>query len=166
MARSSPYVIEYRGRFAFERSPETVWASIEHTENFEAWWPWLRQFRLEGTRLEDGAVLHGVVSPPVPYQMRVSVVFEHCTRGRAVEASVHGDLEGAATLGLAPRPPGTEAEVWWAVEMMQRPMRLAARVAHPVLRWGHDRVVEATLLGLPPEFGYAGKYARGRGFLE
>ena len=31
--------------------------------------------------------------------------------------------------------------------MMQRPMRLAARVAHPVLRWGHDRVVEMTVNG-------------------
>jgi hypothetical protein len=31
--------------------------------------------------------------------------------------------------------------------MMQRPMRLAARVAYPLLRWGHDRVVEATVAG-------------------
>jgi hypothetical protein len=29
--------------------------------------------------------------------------------------------------------------------MMQRPMRIAARVAHPILCWGHDRVVEATV---------------------
>ena len=31
--------------------------------------------------------------------------------------------------------------------MMQRPMRMAARVAHPLLRFGHDRVVEATVAG-------------------
>jgi hypothetical protein len=31
--------------------------------------------------------------------------------------------------------------------MMQRPMRVAARVASPVLRWGHDRVVDATVAG-------------------
>jgi hypothetical protein len=31
--------------------------------------------------------------------------------------------------------------------MMQRPMRVAARVAPPVLRWGHDRVVDATVAG-------------------
>jgi hypothetical protein len=42
--------------------------------------------------------------------------------------------------------------------MMQRPMRAAARVASPVLRWGHDRVVAATVSGFrrqlrDPAFG-------------
>jgi len=27
-------------------------------------------------------------------------------------------------------------------------MRIAARVAYPLLRWGHDRVVDATVDGL------------------
>ncbi len=31
--------------------------------------------------------------------------------------------------------------------MMQRPMRLADRVAHPLLQWGHDRVVDVTVTG-------------------
>ena len=31
--------------------------------------------------------------------------------------------------------------------MMQRPMRLASRVARPLLQWGHDRVVELTVAG-------------------
>jgi len=29
--------------------------------------------------------------------------------------------------------------------MMQAPMRSVARFAHPLLRWGHDRVVDATV---------------------
>jgi hypothetical protein len=37
--------------------------------------------------------------------------------------------------------------VAWTVEMMQRPMRLADRMAHPLLQWGHDRVVEITVAG-------------------
>ena len=49
---------------------------------------------------------------------------------------------------LGPTGDGTVAEVAWTVEMMQRPMRLAARVAHPFLRWGHDRVVEATVAAM------------------
>ena len=143
----SAAVMEYRGRFGFEQTPEQMWVSIEHGERFEAWWPWLAEFRLEGAGLEDGAVLHGVVSPPVPYTMRVRVVLDHCDRPRRIDATVHGDLEGTATLVLAPDGAGTWAEVWWTIEMMQRPMRVAARVAHPLLRWGHDRVVEATVHG-------------------
>jgi hypothetical protein len=35
--------------------------------------------------------------------------------------------------------------VTWTIEMMQRPMRVAARLAPRMLRWGHDRVVESTV---------------------
>ena len=66
---------------------------------------------------------------------------------RRVDATVHGDLEGEARLVFTPSATGTIAEVSWTIEMMQRPMRLAARVAGPLLRWGHDRVVEATVAG-------------------
>jgi hypothetical protein len=144
---SSTSVIGYRGRFAFDVPPEDIWASIEHYEQFETWWAWLREFRLEGPGLEDGAVLHGVVSPPVPYTMRISVVLDHCIAPRRIDATVHGDLEGAARLVLERAGDGTLAEVSWTVEMKQRTMRVAARVAYPLMRWGHDRVVEATVQG-------------------
>lgn len=146
MARSSS-VIDYRGRFAFDVPPGVVWDSIEHYERFETWWPWLREFRLVGPGLEAGAVLHGVVSPPVPYTMRISVVLDRCTPPSRIDATVHGDLEGQARLLLEPSGEGTLAEVSWTIEMTQRAMRLAARVAHPLMRWGHDRVVEATVNG-------------------
>jgi len=120
---------------------------MERTERFEGWWSWLGEFRLEGSRLEEGAVLHGVVAPPVPYRMRVRVVLGRCEAPRRIEAGVHGDLEGTARLELAAAGDGTEARVWWAIEMTQRTMRVAARVARPVLCWGHDRVVEATVAG-------------------
>jgi hypothetical protein len=141
-------VIDYRGRFAFDVSPEAIWSSIEHSERFETWWAWLREFRIEGPGLVAGAVLHGVVSPPVPYTMRIRVVIDRCVPGRQIDATVHGDLEGAARIVLGPTATGTCAEVSWTIEMTQRPMRMAARVAHPLMRWGHDRVVEATVAGM------------------
>ena len=58
---------------------------------------------------------------------------------------MHGDLEGHAHLRIEPDGAGAAIEVAWTVEMMQRPMRVAARVAHPLLRFGHDRVVDATV---------------------
>jgi hypothetical protein len=147
----SPYVIDYCGRFVFDVAPASMWRAIERCDQFEAWWSWLREFRLEGARLEDGAVLHGVVSPPVPYEMRVEVVLDHCAAPRRIDATVRGDLVGSASLELWQRRSvsgvGTVAEVHWVIEMTQRPMRLAARVAHPLLRWGHDRVVDATVAG-------------------
>jgi uncharacterized protein YndB with AHSA1/START domain len=149
----SPDTITYRREFSFPASPDELWEALEHPERFEAWWGWLGELRVErdephdGHVLQRGTVLHGVVSPPLPYRMRLRVVLEACRRPHHIDAAVHGDLEGAAHLVLAPEGTGTRAEVRWSIEMMQRPMRIAARVAPRLLRWGHDRVVEATVAG-------------------
>jgi hypothetical protein len=54
---------------------------------------------------------------------------------------------------LEPAGGGTVVSVAWTIEMMQRPMRLAALVAAPLLRWGHDRVVETTVAGFRRQLG-------------
>jgi carbon monoxide dehydrogenase subunit G len=140
-----PQVIDYRASFELDAPPERVWQAIERSEGFEHWWGWLSEFRLEGEGLVDGAVLRGVVAPPVPYRMRLSVELERCSPPSSIDAAVHGDLEGTARLLLEPEGSGTRAEVSWTIEMMQRSMRIAARVARPVLVWGHDRVVDMTV---------------------
>jgi carbon monoxide dehydrogenase subunit G len=160
VARSSS-VIDYRGRFAFDVPPEVIWNSIEHCERFESWWAWLREFRLEGPGLQSGAVLHGVVSPPVPYTMRIRVRLDRCERPARIDATVHGDLEGTARLVLVPVDDGSLAEVSWTIEMTQRAMRMAARVAHPLMRWGHDRVIETTVAGLRCHLAASGEVAPG-----
>jgi hypothetical protein len=142
----TPPVIDYRGGFDFDVTPGELWLSIEHAEQFEGWWPWLQEFNLEGGKLRSGAVMHGIVTPPVPYRMRVDVELVACRRPTAIDAVVHGDLEGSASLrirrsGLG----GCTVEATWSVEMMQTPMRIASRFAHPLLQWGHDRVVEITV---------------------
>ena len=144
---SSPYVLEYEGRFDLPAPPQEVWSAVEDVERFETWWGWLGEFRMEGAGLAPGSVLHGVVAPPLPYRMRVRVVLVDCDPPRSIDASVEGDLVGQARLVLEPAGPGTRASVAWEIEMMQRPMRLACRVAFPLLRWGHDRVVDATVAG-------------------
>ena len=143
----SPYVIEYEGRFSFPVPPQQLWSAIEHLERFETWWGWLRDLRVEGPGLAAGAVLHGVVAPPLPYRMRLRVELLESVPPRFIEASVHGDLTGHARLVLEPEGEGTRASVSWTIEMMQRPMRVAARIASPLLRWGHDQVVAATVAG-------------------
>jgi uncharacterized protein YndB with AHSA1/START domain len=144
---SSCYVVDYAGRFNFSAPPEEVWSAMEEFDQFERWWRWLGNLTVQGGGLRAGAVLHGTVDPPVPYRMQVRVDVDRCVPARLIDAAVHGDLEGEAHVALEPERGGTRADVAWKIEMMQRPMRLAARVAYPMLRWGHDRVVEATLNG-------------------
>ena len=138
-------VIDYRGTHRFSVTPETVWAAIERTNEFERWWAWLGDFRLDGPGLQPGSCMVGVVTPPLPYRMRVRVDLDDCVRPTTIDATVHGDLEGHAHVAFDPDGSGTLATATWRIEMMQRPMRVAARVARPVLCWGHDRVVETTV---------------------
>src|SRR5438034_8019667 len=99
---------------------------MQRFERYERWWGWLREFRVEGSGLEAGSVLHGVVVPPLPYRLGVRIALLECVRPLRIEAAVHGDLEGHARLVLEPANEGTRAIVSSSIEVMQRPVRIAA----------------------------------------
>ena len=141
----SPCVVDYDGAFTFPVPVSQLWTQLVQVDRYPSWWSWLREFWVEGSGLESGAVLHGVVAPPLPYRMRVDVVLDECVPEQRISALVHGDLDGVARLLFEGDERKTVVRAIWTIEMMQRPMRLAAKVGHPVLRWGHDRVVEATV---------------------
>ena len=140
-------VMTYRHGYEFPVFPEDIWNTLEEFDQFVLWWPWLQEFRFSGDSLVTGAVLRGVVAPPLPYRMQIEIELTRCEKPRLIEAHVHRDLEGEASLVLRPQGVGSHLEVAWTVEMMQRPMRLADRMAHPMLQWGHDRVVENAVAG-------------------
>jgi len=140
-------MITYQGEYAFGCPPEQLWRAMEEADRFESWWSWLSEFRLDGGALVPGAVLRGVVAPPLPYRMRVLVELTECEPCRRILADVRGDLEGEASLELRRAGVGSSVGVAWTVEMMQRPMRLASRFGHPLLQWGHDMVVATTVAG-------------------
>jgi hypothetical protein len=143
----SACIIEYDGTFMFPVPVAEVWATMARIDRFPLWWSWLHDFSVQGSGLQRGTVLRGVVVPPLPYRMRLDVVLEECVPQECIVAVVHGDLEGTARLTFDGDAAQTLAHATWTVEMMQRPMRLAARIAHPLLRWGHDRVVDVTVDG-------------------
>jgi carbon monoxide dehydrogenase subunit G len=144
----SPYVFEYAETFMFAATPERVWDVLERFETLAATWPWLRELRVEGAGLQRGTVVRGVVTPPLPYRMRLVVVLDECAPESCIKASVHGDLEGWAHIVFTGDGAQTRADATWTIEMTQPAMRVAARLAPRVLRWGHDRVVAATVNAL------------------
>jgi carbon monoxide dehydrogenase subunit G len=140
--------MEYDSTLAFPVALADLWAMTVDVERVASSWSWLDDFSVEGHGLQRGTMLHGVVVPPLPYRMRVDVVLDECVPERHITASVHGDLEGTARLSFEADGAESRVHATWTVEMMQRPMRMAARIAHPLLRWGHDRVVDATVNAL------------------
>ena len=139
--------VDYHGEFWFPVSPSQLWATIERFEQFESWWGWLADFGADRRGLVGGNVLHGTVIPPVPYRLCLTVALQRCDPPRLLEAAVGGDLSGRAVLRLAAAGGGTRVAAAWSVEMRSAPLRVAARVAYPLMRWGHDRVVEMAVSG-------------------
>lgn len=137
----------HRGGYSFGLSPGELWDRIEDVDQFEGWWPWLSEFRLVGDGLVDGATLHGVVTPPLPYRMRLTVELGRCRRPYAIDAVIGGDLTGDAHLRIRSDGEGSRVGMAWTIEVRQPVMRMASRIGRPVLQWGHDRVVETAVAG-------------------
>jgi hypothetical protein len=110
---------------------------------------------VEGLGLVTGAVLRGARARPLPYPRRLRVGRVACEPPRSIDVLLQGDTVGQARLVLEPDGDGPRASVAWTIEMLQRPMRAAARVAAPVLRWGHDRVVDVTVAEFRRQLGTA-----------
>lgn len=140
-------VIEYADSFCFPVEPAVLWRTIESFESFESWWGWLQDFEVDGHGLVAGTVLRGLVTPPIPYRLSVVVRFVHCEPPRHAEVEVSGDVHGAALLRLEATDGGTRVSVGWSLEMVREPLRTTSRVAYPLVRWGHDRVVDMAVAG-------------------
>jgi hypothetical protein len=138
--------VDYRGAFWFPVGPNELWETIERFDRFESWWAWLRDFGADTDGLVAGNVLHCTVVPPVPYRLRLDIRLERC-RPHVVEATIDGDLRGSAVIRLEPVDAGTRVAEAWSLDIMSTPLRVAALVAYPLMRWGHDRVVEMAVAG-------------------
>jgi hypothetical protein len=139
--------VDYRGEFWFPVGPNELWETIERFDRFETWWAWLRNFGADSDGLVAGNMLHGTVVPPLPYRLRLDIRLERCLRPHLVEATIDGDLRGSAEIRLEPVDDGTRVAVAWSLDMMSPPLRAAALVAYPLMRWGHDKVVEMAVAG-------------------
>lgn len=134
--------------FAFDQSwhfsapPAAVWTTIGDVERYPTWWPWLRQFDTGGGGLTAGTSARCAVRGPLPYQLSFTVTVEEVQPESLVTARVTGDLDGPARLELQPEGGTTVARLVWSVELRDPVLRAAARVARPLMEWGHDWVVD------------------------
>jgi carbon monoxide dehydrogenase subunit G len=145
---SSCFLIEYRRRFDIDAPPQVVWSVLE---DFWSWGnssPLVRDFEVDGQGLTDGTVVSATVATPLAYAMRVELELNRCVPVELIVATVSGDLRGEGQVWLRGDGGGTRAQVAWKFEMTARSLRAVARVAGPILRWGHDQIVESTLEAL------------------
>ena len=128
-------------RYQLPLPPSELWAAVARVEDYQTWWPWLRQFDAE--QLADDEVWHCLVQPPLPYWVRFDVALEEVHAPTTVRASITGDVVGEALLEISDHPAGSEARLVAYLEPGNGFLRMVARLAAPAVRYGHDWVLDS-----------------------
>jgi hypothetical protein len=127
-------------RFQFDVERATVWAAITRTDQYRQWWPWLHEF--DGSAFAEGVRWHCVVKPPLPYTLHFDVVLINVIDHDVVRARIEGDITGWAQLTAIDHDTGCELRLTSELSPADRVLRLVARVARPVVAFGHDWVLD------------------------
>lgn len=128
-------------RYQLPVPPADLWAAVARVDEYEGWWPWLRQF--DAGALAADEVWHCLVQPPLPYWVRFDVNLDEVRAPTMVRASVTGDVVGEAVLRISEHPEGSEAHLTSSLEPGNGFLKAVARFAAPVIRYGHDWVLDS-----------------------
>lgn len=124
----------------FPISPAVFWDVLDDLDAWSAWWPWLQGF--EGDGLVTGGLLAGRVRPPLPYSLDVRIHIREATAPALVVASVSGDITGHARMEVSPEGDGCDVRLRSSLGPSRPAMRLLARLAPGVARFGHEWVLD------------------------
>jgi uncharacterized protein YndB with AHSA1/START domain len=130
-------------RYRFDAGPEELWAAFTKVEDYRHWWPWLRRF--DAGAFAEGERWTCVVQPPLPYSLRFDLVLDEVVEGERVAATVTGDITGSARLELTADGTGSELALESKLAPANAMLRAIAVVARPVVRFGHDWVLDTGL---------------------
>jgi hypothetical protein len=127
--------------FVFPVGPDDLWTALTSVGRYRSWWPWLRRF--DGTPFVAGARWRCAVRAPLGYPVRFDVVLEEVVAGRSAAAVVSGDIAGSARLDVvATDGGGSRLRLVSTLTSERWLLRAIARLAPPVARFGHDRLLD------------------------
>jgi hypothetical protein len=128
-------------RYGFAVDPATLWAAMTDVSSYRAWWPWLSGF--EADAFDQGEQWTCVVRPPLPYSLRFTLRLDVVDPPTCAEATVSGDIVGTARVSVRDDGNGgSVARLESQLAPANRFLRGVARVARPVVRFGHDWVLD------------------------
>lgn len=129
-------------RWRFDVDPPTLWAAMSDVDSYRSWWPWL--VRLDAAAgFGAGARWSCTVRPPLPYVLRFTLDLVDVDPPRCAMATVGGDITGSARLTVTPVDDGgSEVRLESSLAPANPFLKGIARVAAPVVRFGHDWVLD------------------------
>lgn len=133
-------------RATFAQPPAVVWAALTDVDAYRRWWPWLSD--LDADQFEVGATWRCHVRPPLPYSLRFTLTLEEVESPRFAVATIAGDIEGHASVDLTDSSEGsggTDLRLVSILRSSTRSLRLLADLGPPIVRFGHDWVLDSGL---------------------
>jgi uncharacterized protein YndB with AHSA1/START domain len=130
-------------RYQFAAEPSELWSTMVQIGDYQSWWPWLHHFAAED--FEPGEVWACTVQPPLPYSLSFHITLDEVEPERFVTATIDGDIFGDARIDLTPTAEGTELRLVSNLGPSNTVLRAIAKVARPVVRFGHDWVIDSGL---------------------
>ena len=139
--------MSYEGAHQIDAPIGDVWDATTKMTEMESWFAWLKNLRISDETLQVGTRFEFVAVSPLPYKMAITAIATEVDEPHLIEADIEGDLVGPASIRMEENYDGTIVTLKWDVELMQGPMRLAALVSKPLLRWGQDWAVRIAVSG-------------------
>jgi hypothetical protein len=128
-------------RYRFPVDTATLWKAMTDVDAYRSWWPWLVGF--DGATFEAGEAWACVVRPPLPYSLRFTLTLDVVEAPTRAEATVGGDIVGSARLSLRELDDGGSVARLESLLSPANPvLRRIARFARPLVRFGHDWVLD------------------------
>ena len=144
---SSIYVFKHNRTFLIEAPIERVWATTRSLAQLESWWAWLRDLHVSDEEVNEGTHFEFAVVSPLPYRLEIAATATEVIEPRLIRADITGDLRGPAEVELTAVAGGTEVALRWEVELISRPLRVAALASKPLMVWGQDWAVRIAVAG-------------------
>jgi hypothetical protein len=127
-------------RFRFELAPDELWEQITDIGRYREWWSWLRELRARD--FAEGEVWRAKVQPPAPYSVRFTLRLDEVVEHEHVSATITGDIQGRAALDVRAHTAGSEIPLVSDLAPRHPALRAMALVGKPLLRFGHDWVLD------------------------
>ncbi|WP_404301450.1 SRPBCC family protein [Alicycliphilus denitrificans] len=146
-ANATLYRLTTQWRFAAPL--DAVWAAIADAEHWPLWWPGIEVVTLEpGDAQGLGALRRYRCRGALPLRLCFTARVTHIVAQELIEGRACGDLTGLGRCRLSHALGQTRVCFDWRVHTSGLRLSQLARLAQPLLRWNHDRLMRAGGLGL------------------
>ncbi|MCM1983704.1 SRPBCC family protein [Lyngbya confervoides] len=122
---------------------DTVWAAIQHTEDWPQWWPAVVLVEELNPGAADGLgnVRRFVWKMPLFYTLTFETEVVRIQAPVLMEAIAVGEVVGNGVWQLTSTDQGTSVTYTWTVRTTKAWMNVLAAIARPILEWNHNAVM-------------------------